>query len=99
MASTWSSVKAENTLPVVFHAGASPAVILSLVVQRPRKTADLRIRKPQRRAVCIFTLRIVVQHQHHQSFAAARARIFQHLLIADGVAERRIGAASDHEMY
>ena len=62
------------------------------------KVAELGVGQPARRAVGIFALRVVVQHQHHQPRAVAGAGIFQHLAVAVGVAERRVRAPADHQM-
>jgi hypothetical protein len=52
-----------------------------------------------RRTATLFALRVVVQHQHHQPSAVARAGVLKHLLVAGRVAERCIGPASNHQVY
>ena len=69
------------------------ATRLGLSHQRVRERADLRIRP-----VGELTLRIVVVDQHHEPGSGTGTRILQHLLIADGIAERRTGPLADHEM-
>ena len=54
--------------------------------------------KPVRRAVGVFALRVIVQHEHHQPGAVAGTGVLQHLLVARRVAERRVRPAADHQM-
>jgi hypothetical protein len=88
-------VEGKNALPVVLHADDRPTVFLRLVVKRLRKGADLRIGESLRRAIGVFVLHIVVQHQHHQPRAIACSRVLQHLPIAGRVAKCRARAAAD----
>jgi hypothetical protein len=55
----------ENTLPVILHADHNPAVLLCLIIQCLCEGADLRVGKSLCRTISVFTLGIVVQHQHH----------------------------------
>ena len=56
---------------------------------------ELDVRQSERRTVGVFARRIVVQHQQLETRAAAALRVFQHLLVALGVAERGDGPAAD----
>src|SRR5262245_26465559 len=91
-------LKEENPFPVVLHADNDPALLCRFVVQGLGESADLRVRQPQRRTVRIFSLRIVVKHEHRESFAITGFRVFQHLPVASRVAERGIRPASDHHV-
>src|SRR5262245_36088695 len=89
-------LKEENPFPVVLHADNDPALLCRFVVQGLGESADLRVRQPQRRTVRIFSLRIVVKHEHRESFAITGFRVFQHLPVASRVAERGVRPSADH---
>src|SRR5215472_4391961 len=57
-------VESKDAVPVALHADHGPAVLLRLAVELRRKPADLGVGQPARRAVGVFALRVVVQHQH-----------------------------------
>ena len=59
------------------------------------KAPQLDVRQSARRAVGVFARRVIVQHQQLEPRAAAALRVFQHLLVADGIAERGDGPAAD----
>ncbi len=82
-------------LPVVLHADDGPAILLRLLVERRREGTQFDVRQSAGRAVGVFARRIIVQHQQHEPRAAAALRVFQHLLVAVGVAERGDGPATD----
>ena len=85
----------EDGLPVVLHADDGPAVFLRMFFQRGREGTEFDVRQSARRAVGKFARRIVVQHEQLEPRAAAALRVFQHLLVAVGVAERGDGPAAD----
>ena len=85
----------EDRLPVVLHADDGPAILLRLFVQRRREGAEFDVRQSECRTVGVFARRIIVQHQQLEPRAAAALRVFQHLLVAVGIAERGDGPAAD----
>ena len=91
-------IKRENALPVVLHADYGPAILLRFVMERLSEYSDLRVWKSLGWPVRIFALRVVVQHQHHQSCAVAGPGVFQHLPVSGGVAERRMRTPADREV-
>ena len=48
-----------------------------------------------RRSIRVFALRVVVQHDHREPRAVARLRVFQHLPVADRIADGYAGPAAD----
>src|SRR5215213_10300675 len=66
----------EYGLPVILHADDGPTLLLCLVIKRLREGADLGTGQPCDRAVRIFAPRVVVQHEHRESRAAAGCRVF-----------------------
>lgn len=91
-------VKSENALPITLHADDDSALFSRLVVQRLGEGADFGVGQAERRAIGVFALCVVVQHQHREPRAVAGLGIFQHLPVAGRVAERGIGPAPDHQM-
>ena len=85
----------EDGLPIVLHADDGPAVFLRMVFQRGREVTVFHVRQSARGAVGKFAGRVVVQHEQLEPRAAAALRVFQHLLVAHGVAERGDGPAAD----
>ena len=85
----------KTCLPIVLHADDGPAVLLRMVFQRGREVTVFDVRQSARGAVGKFARRVVVQHEQLEPRAAAALRVFQHLLVADGVAERGDGPAAD----
>src|SRR5215472_4742132 len=83
----------KNALPIVLHADHGPATLFPLIVECLGKGADLRIRKPLRRAISVFALRIVVQNEHHQPSAVASTGVLQHLLVTSRVTKGRVWTA------
>src|SRR6516165_8814085 len=79
-----SLIKGKDALPIVLHADDGPAILLRLVVERLRKGADLGIGKS------LLALRVVVQHEHHQSRAVACPRVLKHLSVTGRVAKCRV---------
>src|SRR6184192_2630269 len=94
----WLFLEGEYLLPVVLHADHCPAVLLRLVIESLWESADLRVRQTLRRAIGIFALCVVVQDEHRESRAVAGLGVFQHLLVAGGVAKCRVRAAADHQV-
>ena len=68
---------------------------LRLLVKRRSEGTHFDIWQSLCRAVGVFARRIIVQHQQHEPRAAAALRVFQHLPVAIGVAERGDGPAAD----
>ena len=66
-----------------------------MVFQRRGEVPVVDVRQSARGAVGEFARRIVVQHEQLEPRAAAALRVFQHLLVSHGVAERHDRAASD----
>ena len=95
MAVTGDCSNGKTCLPIVLHADDGPAVLLRLLVKRRREGTQFDVRQSARRAVGVFARRIIVQHQQLEPRAAAALRVFQHLLVADGIAERGDGPAAD----
>jgi len=93
-----SAFKAEDTLPVVLHADDHPAVLLGLVVQSLGECADLGVRQSLGRSVRIFARRIVVEDEHFEPRAFTGPGVFEHLLVACGVAKRGDRPTPDHEV-
>ena len=56
------------------------------------------IRQAVRRTVSVLALGVVVQHQHREARAVARAGPLQHLAIAVGVAERGVRPLADEQV-
>src|SRR5271170_3055705 len=93
-----SSLEREDALPVVLHADDYPALLHGHVVHLLTEGSDRRIRQSLRRTVCVFALRVVVQHRDRKPRAAARLHILQHLLVVGGgVAEGRVGSTRVHQ--
>ena len=95
MAVTSDCASGKTCLPVVLHADDGPAVLLRMVFQRGREVTVFDVRQSARGAVGKFARRVVVQHEQLEPRAAAALRVFQHLLVAHGVAERGDGPAAD----
>ena len=85
----------EDGLPIVLHADHGPAVLLRVLFQRGREVTVFDVRQSARGTVGKFARRVVVQHEQLEPRAAAALRVFQHLLVAHGVAERGDGPAAD----
>ena len=85
----------KTCLPIVLHADHRPAGLFGLVIERLRERAEFHVRQSQRRAVGVFARRVIVQHQQLEPRAAAGLRVFQHLLVAGGIAERHDGTTAD----
>src|SRR5205814_1478779 len=94
----WLFLEGEDLLPVVLHADRCPALLLRLVIKSLWESADLRVRQTLRRAIGIFALCVVVKHQHAKSRTTAGLGVFEHLLVAGGVAKCRVRAAADHQV-
>src|SRR5437773_8086135 len=77
-----SFLEGEYLLPVVLHADHCPAVLLRLVIESLRESADLRVRQTLRRAIGIFALRVVVQDEHREPRPVSGLGVLQHLLVA-----------------
>src|SRR5437773_5887863 len=78
----WLFLEGEYLLPVVLHADHCPAVLLRLVIESLRESADLRVRQTLRRAIGIFALRVVVQDEHREPRPVSGLGVLQHLLVA-----------------
>jgi hypothetical protein len=98
MSHSGSRFEPEDTLPIVLHADDDPAVLLGLVVECLGECADLCVGKALGGTIGIFALGIVVEHEHFQPQAVAGPGIFQHLLVAGGVAKRGDGPTPDLEV-
>src|SRR5439155_10933213 len=93
-----SLLECKNLLPITLHADDCPAVLFGFIVERLCERADLRVGQPLSRTVRILSLCIVVQHEHRQTRTVARLGVFEHLLVAGRVAERREGPTADHQV-
>ena len=71
---------------------------LRLFIEFLREGAHLGIGKSLGRPVGVFTLVIIVQHQHCEPRPIARFGVFQHLSVAGRIAESGIGPKPDHEV-
>src|SRR5436305_12771961 len=78
----WLFLEGEYLLPVVLHADHCPAVLLRLVIESLRESANLRVRQTLRRAIGIFALSVFVQEEHRQLCADAYMGYVAHLLVA-----------------
>ena len=83
----------EDALPVVLHADNHPAALLRLAHEGVGKVADLRLG-----SISVFTRGVVVMHEHLEPRPTAVLGVFEHLLVAAGVAERRQRPPPDHQM-
>ena len=95
MAVTVDCATGKTCLPIVLHADDGPAVLLRMFFQRGCEVTVFDVRQSARGAVGKFARRVVVQHEQLEPRAAAALRVFQHLLVADGIAERGDGPAAD----
>src|SRR5271156_2729799 len=91
-------VERENTLPIVLHADHNPTVLVCSSHQRFGESPDVRIRTTAGWPIGVLAVSVIVMHQHHQSSAVTRLRPFQHLLIAGGIAEGRVGPLADEHV-
>ena len=76
------ALEGKDYFPILFHADDRPAVLRRLVIERLRERPDFRLRQSLSRAIRIFSLCVVVQHEHRQSRAITGFGVFEHLLIA-----------------
>src|SRR5262245_19866422 len=92
------TLKRKNHFPIILHADDGPTVLLRLVIKCLRKRADLGVGQFLSRTVRIFSLCVVVQHEHRQARTVARLGVFEHLLVAGRVAKGDVRAPADHQM-
>src|SRR5262249_3550389 len=92
----FSWLECKNLLPIIFHADDGATVLLRLVIKCLRKRADLGVGQFLSRTVRIFSLCVVVQHEHRQARTVASFCIFEHLLVAGRVAKGDVRAPADH---
>src|SRR6266700_5372392 len=93
-----SLLECKDLFPIVLHADDCPAIFLRLVIERLRKRSDFGVGQPMSGAVRILSLCIVVQHEHRNPSAVARFGVFEHLLVAGGIAERSERPSTDHQV-
>src|SRR5262245_7931452 len=96
MAISKFALKRKNHFPIIFHADDGPSVLLRLIIKCLRKRADLCVGQFLSGTVRIFSLCVVVQHEHRQARAVASFCIFEHLLVPGRVAKGDVRAPADH---
>src|SRR5882757_1917491 len=92
------ALKGKDRLPIVLHADDRPAVLHRLVIERLRERPDFRVGQPFSGTVGVFAFGIVVQDEHRESGTAAGLSVFEHLLVAAGIAKSRVRPAADHQV-
>src|SRR5262245_17033589 len=93
-----SLLEREDAFPVVLHTDYRPAVLLRFVVESLSEGADLGVGESLRGTVGVFALRIIMEHQHHQSSAASCTGVLKHLLVAGRVSKCSIRTSADHQV-
>ena len=73
-------------------------LLFASAIQRLGKSADVSLRKAAAGTIGVLAVRVIMMDEHHQARAVAGLRPFQHLSIAAGIAERRVGPLADEKI-